>query len=163
MKARAITFVAVAAVGLGCFGFADAGSLEGRWRLTEQTYGSGLSNLADDEAPLRLEFFREGDALAARVWFGDGSDGVFRWPSLLVGGGAEVRVEEIVFAPRANEVRVRYRSVSAPGEETGLEIVEAYRVSDDGRSLTGTVTVSRLREDGPGGSYVLHRRFEREP
>lgn len=140
-----------------------AGTLEGRWLLVEQTYGSGRSNLVKDEEPLRLEFFREGGGLVARAWFGDGSDGVMPWPSLLTGDGADVRVEAIVIASRENHVRARYRTAPAPGEETALEIVEEYRVDEDGKSLTGTVTVSAVRAGEPGGSYVLHRRFEREP
>jgi hypothetical protein len=163
MKVLVRTVTTVAAMLLLGVGMTSAGSLEGRWLLVEQTYGSGGSNLIKDEAPLRLEFFREGKRLAARAWFGDGSSGLLPWPSLLTGDGAEVRVEEIVIAPREDSVRARYRTEPAPGEETALWIVEEYRVDDDGKALTGTVTVSLSRAGEPGGSYVLHRRFEREP
>jgi hypothetical protein len=162
MKVLARTITTVAAILLLGIGVAGAGPLEGRWLLVEQTYGSGSSNLVEDEKPLRLEFFREGNHLAARAWFGDGSGGLLQWPSLLTGDGAEVRLEEIVIAPSEDRVRARYRTEPAPGEETGLEIVEEYRVSDDGKTLIGTVTVSLVRAGEPGGSYVLHRRFERE-
>jgi len=157
------TIMAVAAVLLLGVGVASAGPLEGRWLLVEQTYGSGSSNLVKDQEPLRLEFFREGERLAARAWFGDGSGGLLPWPSLLTGDGAEVRVEEVVIAPREDSVLARYRTEPAPGEETALEIVEEYRVGDDGKTLTGTVTVSLSRAGEPGGSYVLYRRFERGP
>lgn len=163
MRVLARTITTVATILLVGIGVTSAGTLEGRWLLVEQTYGSGRSNLVKDEEPLRLEFFREGDRLAARAWFGDGSAGLLQWPSLLTGDSADVRVEEIVIAPRENHVRARYRTEPAPGEETALEIVEEYRVSDDGKTLTGTVTVSQMRAGETGGSYVLHRRFEREP
>ena len=48
-------------------------------------------------------------------------------------------------------------------DEGTSEIVEEYRVSEDGKALTGTVTVSRIRGGEPRGSFVLHRRFERLP
>jgi hypothetical protein len=157
------TITTVATILLLGVAVASAGTLEGRWLLVEQTYGSGRSNLVEEKEPLRLEFFREGDRLVGRAWFGDGSAGVMRWPSLLTGDAAAVHVEEIVIAPREDRVRARYRTEPAPGEETALEIVEAYRVGDDGKTLTGTVTVSQTRAGETGGSYVLHRRFEREP
>jgi hypothetical protein len=157
------TIAVVGAVLLLGVGVTSAGPLEGQWRLVTQTYGSGKSNLVGDDEPLRLEFFREGSRLAARAWFGDGGKRVFSWPSLLTDDGAEVSLEEFVLAPQEDGIRVRYRTEPASAEETAVEIVEEYRVGDDGETLTGTVTVSRLREGGVGGSYVLHRRFEREP
>jgi hypothetical protein len=163
VKQLAKTITTVTAILLLGIGMAGAGPLEGRWLLVEQTYGSGGSNLIKDEEPLRLEFSREGDHLAARAWFGDGSGGLLQWPSLLTGDGAEVHVEEFVIAPREDRVRVRYRTEPDPREKTGLEIVEEYHVGDDGNTLTGTVTVSLVRAGESGGSYVLHRRFEREP
>jgi hypothetical protein len=142
---------------------ASAGPLEGQWRLVEQTYGSGLSNLVVNEPPLRLEFYREGGRLAARAWFGQDTERVFAWPSLLADDGPAVSLEEYVVTPQEDGVRVRYRTEPASAEETALEFVEEYNVTDDGKTLVGTVTVSRLHPGEEGGSYVLHRRFEREP
>jgi hypothetical protein len=44
-----------------------------------------------------------------------------------------------------------------------LEVVEEYRVAEGGRYLEGSVRVAFVRDGEARGSYVLHRRFEREP
>ncbi len=137
-----------------------ADTLEGRWLLDKQTYGSGKANQAQVPKPLRMEFYREGERLVGRIWFGGRSAESVRWPSL---GQAPVRSEEVVVSPAGDRVRVRYRSESAPGADVVLEITEEYRVTDGGTALSGTVTVALLRGGKPGGSYVLQRRFRREP
>ncbi len=139
------------------------GTIEGRWRLVEQSYGAGRANLADRDTPLRIEFRREGGRLVGRTWIDGANGAVLRWPALP--GGPTVEVLEIDLARDEGQVRARYRTESAPGEEGSLEIVESYRVSEDGGTLSGSVSVTLLRGDGweSGGSYTLHRRFVREP
>ncbi len=152
---------AVAALTVAAAGpLEGADSLEGRWLLEKQSYGSGKANQAHVDKPLRMEFYREGETLAGRIWFGErGADSV-PWPSLMQ---EPVRSEEVVVSPAEDRVRARYRTESAPGEDVVLEITEEYRVTDGGTALSGTVTVAVLRGGKPGGSYVLQRRFRREP
>lgn len=62
-----------------------------------------------------------------------------------------------------DRVRVEYDFEPNPDDDLVLEIVEEYRVVDDGRALEGRVRVAFVRAGEPRGSYVLHRRFERQP
>ncbi len=133
--------------------------LEGRWLLVAESYGSGQSNRAPLTQPFRLEFFREGPRLAGRVWFGDAKAQAVPWPSL---GLVPLDADEVVVGPGEDRVSVRYRARHA-GDETVLEITEEYRVTSGGATLLGTVTVALLRGTEPAGSYVLERRFRREP
>ncbi len=160
-KSRIRSIFAVAVLSVAAAGpVAGADSLEGRWLLETQSYGSGKANQAHVAKPLRMEFYREGETLAGRIWFGGRSADSVPWPSLVQ---APVRSEEVVVSPAEDRVRARYRTESAPGEDVVLEITEEYRVTDGGTALSGTVTVSLLRGGKPGGSYVLQRRFRREP
>jgi hypothetical protein len=163
MKIRRTSVFSVVALLFASASLWSAGQLEGRWLLMEQTYGSAGSNMIAGEPEVRIEFRREGAGIAARTWRGDGSEGIFRWPSMLTGDGTDIRVEEIIVAPEKGLVRARYRTDSDDDDEVAVEIIEEYRVGEDGDTLTGTVTVSRVRGDEPRGSYVLHRRFVREP
>ncbi len=151
-----VLVLSVAAAGL----VEGADTLEGRWLLEKQSYGSGKANQAPVREPLRMEFYREGEDLVGRIWFGGRSAESVRWPSL---GQAPVRSEEVVVSPAEDRVRVRYRTPSSPGADVVLEITEEYHVTDGGTALSGTVTVALLRGGKPGGSYVLLRRFRREP
>jgi hypothetical protein len=152
----AVALLCVAAAGP----VAGAETIEGRWLLEKQSYGSGSANQAQLAEPLRMEFYREGERLVGRIWFGGQSAESVPWPSL---GQAPVRSQEVVVSPAEDRVRVRYRSEPAPGTDVVLEITEEYRVTDGGTALSGTVTVAVLRGGKPGGSYVLQRRFRREP
>jgi hypothetical protein len=155
-----VTVLAVAAA----WGVASAGGpLEGRWLLVEQSYGSAGSDMLEGEPPLRLEFAREGGRLAGRVWIEDGTSERSPWPSALDGEDAAVRIDDVVVAPDEDGVRARYRIEHASGDVADVEIVEEYRVDDDGDTLSGTVTVTSIRDGERRGSYVLHRRFVREP
>ncbi len=160
-KLRIRSILAVAVLSVAAAGpLEGADSLEGRWLLEKQSYGSGKANQAHVAKPLRMEFYREGETLAGRIWFGGHHADAVPWPSLLQ---APVRSEEVVVSPAEDRVRARYRTESAPGADVVLEITEEYRVTDGGTVLSGTVTVSLLRGGKPGGSYVLQRRFRREP
>ncbi len=160
-KSRIRSILAVAVLSVAAAGPVNgADTLEGRWLLEKQSYGSGRSNQAQPDKPLLIEFYREGEGLAGRIWFGGRSGESVRWPSL---GQAPVRSEEVVVSPAEDRVRVRYRTESAPEAEVVLEVTEEYRVTDGGAALSGTVTVAVLRGGKPAGSYVLQRRFRKEP
>ena len=141
-----------------------AGSLEGRWVLVEQHYGEGRSNLAPDERPVRLEFVHEGGRLTGKVWAGATEAEARPWPVAPArGASAEPRVRDYSSSPRLDRVRVEYSVEPAPGDGLVLEIVEEYRLVDEGKALEGSVRVAFVRHGEPRGSYVLHRRYEREP
>jgi len=141
-----------------------AGSVEGRWVLVEQHYGEGRSNLAPDEQPVKLEFVREGGRLAGRIWAGDTEAEAVPWPTAPAKGDSlPLRVRDYSTGPQFDRVRVEYEVEPNPDDDLVLEIVEEYRVVDDGRALEGTVRVAFVRAGEPRGSYVLHRRFERQP
>jgi hypothetical protein len=141
-----------------------ADSVEGRWLLVEQHYGEGRSNLAPDEEPVKLEFLQQGGQLAGRVWTGAAEEKAVPWPAAPgKQGPVPPRVRSFSSSPRLDSVRVEYSVEPSPGDGLVLEIVEEYRVVDEGRALEGTVRVAFVRDGEPRGSYVLHRRFERQP
>jgi hypothetical protein len=134
-----------------------APSLEGRWRLVEQTYGEGRANLLRGQEPHYIEFTREDGRLAGRVAHGPPGSPLERWPAL---AGLDAA---IVFSPEEDRVSARYRIRPDPADDTLVEIVEDYRVMEGGRELHGSVTISLKNAGAPAGAYVLQRRFEREP
>ncbi|HEV8375639.1 MAG TPA: hypothetical protein VGR38_05320, partial [Candidatus Polarisedimenticolia bacterium] len=69
----------------------------------------------------------------------------------------------VTILPESNLARAVYRIRPVSPEGEVVEVVEEYRMSQEGALLIGTVRVSAIGDAGPGGSYVLHRRFEREP
>jgi hypothetical protein len=139
-----------------------AGSLEGRWRLVEQTHGEGRFDTVDLGPPLRLEFVRQGSELVGRTRDGTSGEQVRRWPALRADEGT-LRVDSVEFSRGEDSVRARYSVTTGADDRVRLDFVESYRVGRDARTLTGTVTVSLVRDGVPGGSYVVRRRFEREP
>ena len=146
-----------------CSAAAPSSTLVGRWTLVEQRYGSGSANLAAPKAPVRLEFLVSEGRLVGRVRAGGDRSSAFPWPSLSAGDGPRpIDIREITIDPVKNRARAVYRPApSTPGGDV-LEIVEDYTLAEDGTALLGTVTVSRVGSGGVSGSYVLHRRFERE-
>ena len=142
-----------------------AGPLEGRWKLVEQTYGSGAANLVRaTEAPLQLEFVREDGILKGKVWSGDERARALDWPAVLSDTGAQpIEVEQVRIAPGEDRAEAHYRAGPGPNDGRVVEFVEEYRIAEDGRALVGTVNVKLTRDGEPGGSYVIHRRFERMP
>ncbi len=157
---RIRSILASALLSVAAVGALQAGPLEGRWLLESQSYGSGKANQAHVAKPLRMEFYRDGETLAGRIWFGGDHADALPWPSLVL---APLRSEEVVISPAEDRVRARYRTVPADGGDVVLEITEEYRVTDGGTTLSGSVTVALLRGGKPAGSYVLERRFRREP
>jgi len=164
-RAVAASFLALLlAAGLAPAARAGNGTAEGRWVLVEQHYGKGSSNLAPDEQPVKIEFVHEGGRLTGRVWAGAAEAEALPWPVAPVRGESpRPRVHDYFSSPRLDEVRVEYSVEPSPGDGLVLEVVEEYRVVDEGKALEGSVRVAFVRDGQPRGSYVLHRRFEREP
>lgn len=162
---RPIAILGIVLAGLcGSAPVLAAGTLEGRWELVEQQYGEGRANQAPQEEPVWLEFSRDGEKLNGSIWAGASRSQAVAWPAHGAGEDrAPVRVRQITTGPLLDQVRAAYTVEPAPGNETLLEVVEEYRLSDGGKALEGTVTVSFFRDGKPRGSYVLHRRFERRP
>jgi hypothetical protein len=155
----------VAAAGLLlCLAGFPIPTVAGRWRLAEQVYGSGQANLVSVEAPVRLEFSVSGGRLTGRIWTGNDASSALPWPALLTEHGPRpLEIRQIVIAPGNDRVKAVCRTRSASPDEEVYEIAEEYRLSEAGAILLGTVTIRAVAPDGSGGSYVLHRRFEREP
>ena len=156
---------AVAALtALLCLAAVPVPTLEGRWKLVEQRYGSGNANLASIEAPVRLEFLASEGRLVGRIWAGEDRTRVLAWPALLTEHGPHpVEVRRITIDPRNNLARAVYRPRPSSPDGEALEIVEEYRVAEGGAELLGTVTVRSLGAEGAAASYVLKRRFEKAP
>jgi hypothetical protein len=155
---------ALAAGALLCLAGLPIPTVAGRWKLVEQVYGSGKANLAALEAPVRLEFFVSGGRLTGRIWAGDDASNALPWPALLTEHGSRpLEIQQIVIAPGSDRVKAVCRTRSASPDEEVYEIAEEYRLSGAGAVLLGTVTIRAVAPGGSGGSYVLHRRFEREP
>ena len=164
---RLLRYLTVAAGLLALSAFvgsvAHAASVEGRWLLVEETYGNGGLNLRRDKPALTLSFVREGGRLTAKTRLAPGAP-ERPWPALIVKDApAHMTVEEVVIPLIENTVRARYRARAVHDAPAQAEIVEEYSLSEDGRSLIGTVTVTFLQSGQPRGGYVLHRRFERQP
>ena len=134
---------------------------DGRWRLIEQTYQRGGSNLAPVEAPLRLELVLGPDGPQGRIWSGDDPSRSLVWPAFLAGESVRP-VTVLERSAQDGEVAVRYRVQPAPGDDLVLEISERYRASASGDALEGTVEVRFTGGSRNRGGYTLHRRFERE-
>ena len=178
----------LAAVGLALVGACTAGaaeptgppaSLEGRWRLVEQRYAKGGRNLAHSENAVHLELVRGIAGVGGRIWAGDDPSQARAWPALVgqscpsESSDAEVRcadgrevpvtIVERSFDAAAGLVSVRYEARPTEEPDFHLEIEESYRVSADGSELNGDMTVRFKRAGESRGSFVLHRRFAREP
>ncbi|HEV8337397.1 MAG TPA: hypothetical protein VGR67_13355 [Candidatus Polarisedimenticolia bacterium] len=154
---------ALAAGALLCLAGLPIPTVAGRWKLAEQVYGSGKANLATAEAPVRLEFFVSGGRLTGRIWAGNDAASALPWPALLTEHGPRpLEIRQMVIAPENDRVRAVCRTRAASPDEEVYEIIEEYRLSEAGAVLLGTVTIRAVGPDGSGGSYELHRRFERE-
>lgn len=164
MNRRAIRGAVATLTAFLCLAAVQVPALEGRWKLVEQRYGSGHANLASVEAPVRLEFFVSGGRLVGRIWAGEDRTRALAWPALLTEHGPPpVDVRQITIDPGSNRARAVYRPRPSSPNSEALEIIEEYRVAEGGTALLGTVTVKSLGSGGGAGSYLLQRRFEREP
>jgi len=142
-----------------------AGNLEGRWVLTSQSRGSGPARpLGPGDTPIMLEFARTGAKLDGRIRAGGPEQPMLPWPSVpSTRGRASITKRAVDIDAARGEVEARYTVKPSPEASRRLEIVETYILSDDGRTLAGTVTITLIEDEGPAGSYVVHRLFERAP
>ena len=139
-------------------------SLEGRWKLVEQRYGSGQAGRVIIDPPVRLEFFVSGGKLAARIWPALSSSHPMEWPAYLSEHAAHrVEVRQVLIHPGENIARAVYRVKPASSDGDEVEIREEYRLAEEGGALVGTVRVTAIGKEGTAGTYVLQRRFVREP
>jgi len=158
-RAAAVLLVALSgASGLG------AATLEGRWRLVEQRVGAGEANLASADTPLSLEFHLSGSSLAGRIWTAEKKPRAFPWPSFVSDNTPlPLRQVQVAISAASDAARASYRVPARAEGDPDLEVEEEYRLADEGRALVGTVRITSLEGGKPAGSYLLHRRFEREP
>jgi len=139
-------------------------TLEGSWDLVEQTYGEGSNNLADLDRPVRLELTREGARVRGQIWAGGDRSVRMDWPAFANDAGPlPVKVLEIEGDLIQGRVRAHYRVTPSPTDKLVLEVVEEYELSEDGRALVGSMTVTFTSDGARRGTYVLHRRFVRTP
>jgi len=140
------------------------GALLGRWVLAEQTYQKGGSNLARRSPDLHLDVSVDLNLTEVKIWSGRDARSARPWPAVVAGGtAAQIEVLEKTVDDKTGKLRTHY--LIHPPDEDGLtvDILEVYTLARDAESLNGTVTVKLSRGDRPRGSYVLHRRFVREP
>jgi hypothetical protein len=142
----------------------QAATLEGRWRLVEERAGTGRANLAAPVAPLRLEFYPSGAALAGRIWTAEKPSRAFPWPSFRTEQGSlPIQLDERTVSPAGDRARALYRVKAPDGGDAELQVEEEYRLTEGGDVLLGELRIA-VREQGESrGSYTLRRRFEREP
>lgn len=139
-------------------------SIEGRWRLVEQHYAKGEANLAFADAPVRLEFAREGAGWTGRIWAGEDRANAVPWPAFVTDDGSvPVELVERSQDSALGSVTVRYRVRPSPTDDLVLDITESYAVSPSGGDLEGTMTVRFTGGTANRGGFELRRRFEREP
>jgi hypothetical protein len=137
------------------------GGADGRWRLVEQTYQRGGSNLAPLDAPVRLEIVLGPEGPRGRVWSGDDPSRALPWPAFVA--GESVRPVTVLERSASDGAfAVRYRVEPAEGDDLVLEVVERYAASADGATLEGTVEIRFTGGATNRGGYTLHRRFARE-
>jgi hypothetical protein len=164
---RAFTFAGLLLVGAFCCArppLAATGTLEGHWRLVEVRYGSGEANLVGDDPPVHLEIAATPSGLTCELDGGASLAAPLPWPAFVGDSGPlPLSLKERAADLMSGTLTASYSVHPVEGEPLVLDIEERYRISDDGASLAGEMTV-RFRDDGGDrGSYTLHRRFEREP
>jgi len=138
-------------------------TVDGLWRLVEQSPGAGRTRSAAGTPDLRLALSRAGSQVHGEVWIAGREESRVAWPTLFhADEPTPVRVTARSVSGEGDHVVTRYEVADPEDPARLLEITEDYRVTEDGSTLVGQVTV-RLRQDGrSAGQYVLHRRFERE-
>jgi len=141
---------------------AAAGTIEGRWVLTEQTYERGGRNLAPLDQPVLFEFFAGPTGTGGRLWTGTDERRAVSWPAIVVDGRSlSVTVRSMSRTP-AGGISVTYTVIPADADDMVLEVRETYEPVEDGQALTGTVDVRFAGGEYHRGGYTLHRRLERE-
>ena len=147
-------------------GLALAGSgatIDGRWRLVEQTYGLGSAGSASEAPRLRIELEHASGRVAGQVWLAGHESRRASWPAMFRDDEpVPVLVVANEVSAAADGLRVRYVTADPHDERNVLEIEEEYRVVEDGAALVGSVSVRVRHDEKDVGGYRLHRRFERE-
>jgi hypothetical protein len=162
MRIRVLAVAAVALTAIAALPALSADTLEGVWRLAEQTYARGEADLAGRVERQHLEIRSGLGGPEVRIWTGDDARRAVGWPAVLVGGDpVAIEVRDVSVDPLAGALRADY--VVDPEVEGGqrVEVTEEYRYDPDGDALVGTATFRMIRADGSRGGYVLHRRYER--
>ena len=140
-----------------------AETIEGRWRLIEQSYAGGDSELVRDDTDLTLEFQRAGDAWNGSVWGAAGERSRRAWPALIAGGvDRAVQDAEVTGAFDARSIEARYRVSPSDGDDLLLEVVERYALDPRDGRLRGTVKIRFVTPEGERGGYTLRRTWERK-
>lgn len=165
MKPRSYGRRAAAALGWLALALgAHAAGIDGRWKLVEQRYESGISNLAAPDLPVHLEFSRSGGVLSARIWGGDDPDRAVSWPAFATDAGPiAVDVVERQEDAATGSVTARYRVRPSPDDDLILDITESYALADGGAALEGTMQVRFTGGRTNRGGFTLYRRYAREP
>ena len=141
------------------FAFAQSlpATLDGEWRLVEQTYGRGGHNFAQG-ADLRLTFRRAATGLAATVAL-EGRSAPF--PAYF-GPEGPVPLTAARWTVDSDERGATAEYVVAPaaGDDTSLRVTERYRIDDDGL-LRGEMSVRFERAGEVRGGFTWRRTFAR--
>lgn len=138
--------------------------LEGRWRLREPGGATASDGLARSTPPARLEILREGAGLTCRVLTAEDPARVLPWPAFLQGHDPlAITIEERILDERSGRLRARYTVVLPGGDGRTLGVAEEYALSQDRHALTGTVRLTLFEDGAERGTWVIPRRFEREP
>ena len=77
--------------------------------------------------------------------------------------GARDTTIQVLISAGSDTARAAYRVLASAEGEPVLLVEEEYRLAEGGRALIGTVKITSLEGGKPAGSYLLHRRFEKEP
>jgi hypothetical protein len=140
-----------------------AATIEGRWRLVDPGREAGRPGEAAFEAAPRLECALEGAALACRALTAEAPPRAFEWPAFVSEAGPlPVIVHERILDARTGRLFARYEVRLPPPGDRRLRIVEEYRLEDRG-ALAGTVRLTLVEDGEEAGSWVVRRRYEREP
>lgn len=138
-------------------------TVDGRWRLVEQTYGLGSAGSASEAPRLRLELTHAAGRAAGQVWLAGRESSRASWPAMFRDDEPlPVRVVANEVSAAGDTVRVHYVTTDPADAQNVLEIEEEYRLVEDGAALVGSVTVRVRHDEKDVGGYRLHRRFERE-
>ena len=138
--------------------------LEGRWRLQEERGALAPDRPGRATPPARLEILAGPAGLVGRAWTAEDPARVFPWPVFLQGDRSlPIAIEDTLLDERSGRIRARYTVDLPSGDGQTLRVVEEYALSEDRRTLDGTVRLTLLERGAERGTWVIRRRFEREP
>ena len=138
---------------------AEAATLEGRWRLVEQSYGEGQANLVRTADPLILEFGGRGPQLEARLHLEGPEARSAPWPAFAAGERLDpVEVRQLELA-RDGDLAVFRVSDAGSGVPPGIaeRIMEPFVSGREGGTGLG-LSVTRAIAQAHGGSLNHDRK-----